>query len=161
MPILPTISFWRSLTFVKVLFVCAIGAMFLVTEGVKQYSVKRDLQLFQGEWTLESSDSRFQTPDEPTRKSYLKTITGDHFTVTWHEQGRDREQKSTMTLDPTQDPKAFDLVTDLGDGRMITRLGIYKIDADTHTVCYSEPGYPRPANFDSEQGSLNVWRRAR
>jgi len=160
MKFVSTIPSWKSTTSVKVLFVLVIGAMFVVTEAVKKYQVRKDLEEFQGEWVLQSSNTRMGEADERIIKTYRKSVVDNRFTVNWKDQGGSHEATFILTLDPTQDPKAFDMVTDSGqNGNPV--LGIYKIEGDTHTVCYAVPGDNRPPDFDARHGSLNVWRRAK
>jgi uncharacterized protein (TIGR03067 family) len=66
--------------------------------------------------------------------------------------------KGTFTLDATRTPKTIDL-TPAGAKPI---LGIYKLEKETLTICYGEPGKPRPTAFAAKAGSghtLMVWVR--
>ncbi len=70
----------------------------------------------------------------------------------------------TYTLDLTKSPITFDAVAKGGtyDGK--TLLGIVKVDGDTLTMAFSEPGRDRPAKFESAEGSgvvLAIYKKAK
>jgi uncharacterized protein (TIGR03067 family) len=86
---------------------------------------------------------------------------GSKHIVTWEEQGIAQNLITTLSLDPTQNPKAVDVLITAGPLKGKTRLGIYKIEGDIETVCLAQPGKTRPTSFDSRQGAIHVWKRVR
>lgn len=59
----------------------------------------------------------------------------------------------TYTIDTTKSPITIDLKPKGGtyDGK--TLLGIVKVDGDTLTIAFAEPGKDRPKAFESKEGS--------
>jgi uncharacterized protein (TIGR03067 family) len=59
----------------------------------------------------------------------------------------------TYTIDATKTPMTIDMKPKGGtyDGK--TLLGIVKVDGDTLTIAFAEPGKDRPKAFESKEGS--------
>lgn len=99
--------------------------------------------------------------DERLAKGFKRTVTGNRYTVTWFEVGATQTLVATMSLDPTKEPRTVDLVLGNGPLKGKTRLGIYKVEGQTETVCLAQPGQARPTAFDSRQGAIHVWKRVK
>lgn len=70
----------------------------------------------------------------------------------------------SYTIDLSKTPNTFDAVAKGGtfDGK--TLLGIFKVDGDTLTMAFAEPGKERPTKFESAAGSgvvLAVYKKAK
>ena len=99
--------------------------------------------------------------DEVVKRMKL-TVKGDQWIVS--RQGQDREQKYTIKIDPSQNPKTLDL-TNIAGNMEFPSLGIYRLEGDTITLCRTtETGdIDRPREFKTtpEDGILVVWKRAK
>ena len=63
---------------------------------------------------------------------------------------REKPAAGTYKLDTKKTPFEIDLIAPKGG----SKLGIYKIDVDTLTICHSaEKGEERPTKFESPEGS--------
>ena len=76
--------------------------------------------------------------------------------------------EGTIEVDPTKSPNAFDAVIPDGVLKSERILGIYKLEGDTWTMCFSvgvpdSPPAARPSDFQPvpESGIRIVWKRAR
>jgi uncharacterized protein (TIGR03067 family) len=130
--------------------------------GINTAYADRELEKLQGEWTMVSLEQRgVKTRDEVVGLMKL-TVKGDQWIVS--RQGQDREQKYTIRIDPSQNPKTLDLTNNAGN-REFASLGIYKLEGDTITLCRTtETGdIDRPREFKTtpEEGILVVWKRAK
>jgi uncharacterized protein (TIGR03067 family) len=119
---------------------------------------KKELEKFQGEWTVESGERDGQKFPEEVAKSLKRTVKGDKTIVSREGQV---VAEGTITLDPTKKPKTIDIKLDASGE---TVQGIYELDGDTLKICYAAPGMPRPKEFATKEGSgltLGVWKRVK
>ena len=122
-----------------------------VDPPAKQPNKKNDTIQLQGEWAVTSMeiDGELQK-DFQGRKLVVK---GD----VWNEGGKrplvGDEHKYKMARDAAKTPKQLDLTINLG-GNDETRRGIYKIEGETMTFCYSTG--ERPTEFKSGSDAVLV-----
>ncbi|SIO66090.1 uncharacterized domain TIGR03067 protein [Singulisphaera sp. GP187] len=139
--------------------VCATLAVSLLL-GAGADDSARDLAALQGSWALVSSESNGEsTSDLPDPPSLL--VSHAQYVAT-----RDGRRTSyTLRLEPSTDPKAFELTLDEGPAKGQILKGIYKLEGDLFTVCHGlTPQDDRPVEFSTgaESGhTLIVWRRAK
>lgn len=104
-----------------------------------------------GKWTIESVSR------DGKDVAALKGATREHkdgsYTLTPVKDSTAKSSTGTYTLDASKSPIAIDMKPKGGtyDGK--TLLGIVKVDGDTMTICFAEPGKDRPSKFESSAGS--------
>jgi uncharacterized protein (TIGR03067 family) len=108
---------------------------------------------------MQSLERNGKKVDDRLVRTFKRTVADRKHIVTWEEEGVPQRLDTMLTLDPTQNPKAVDILITAGPLKGKTRLGIYQIDGDTETVCLAQPGRNRPTSFDSRQGAIHVWKR--
>jgi uncharacterized protein (TIGR03067 family) len=111
---------------------------------------RAELDKHQGTWKVVS----FQREGEETPKEIASTITrvveDDH--VVWYRDGKSFAG-TTIRLDPSETPRAIDVIPDGGPQRGKAVLGIYRLEGDELTLCMAAPDAPRPKRFDAPKGS--------
>jgi uncharacterized protein (TIGR03067 family) len=88
-----------------------------------------------------------------------RRITSDTETSTIF--GKQVFMRATYTTDATARPKTIDLVHTAGGNKGKTQLGIYEVEGDTMKICFTNPGLPRPVDFESKAGdgrTSAVWK---
>jgi uncharacterized protein (TIGR03067 family) len=87
-------------------------------------------------------------PDE-VRES-IKLVIGDgKYTATI---GKETD-RGTLKPDPSQKPKALDIIGTEGPNKGKTILAIYERDGDTLRICYDLSGKARPTEFKTKEGT--------
>ncbi len=102
-----------------------------------------------GEWTGESAVAGGKPKPAPDGGiTFTFAADGKLFV---REGNRDKPEEGTYKSDPKKSPGEIDLVPQLG-GKAPTLQGIYKIEGDTLTLCFTLGG-ERPMEFASPAGS--------
>jgi uncharacterized protein (TIGR03067 family) len=120
-----------------------------------------DRQALEGTWTCAAATIDGSPLAADTAKLLKLTLTADRFKT---QRGEQVLFDSTYTIDPTKEPKQIDMIGTEGDLKGKPALGIYKLDGDKLTLCYTMPGNERPAKFESAAKSgvyLVEWVRTR
>ena len=105
-----------------------------------------------GEWVLESA--MVGGNPAPIDKAKLRVTFRADGTSTAKEGDRPTKEDSTYTIDPKKDPPEIDL-TPRNQGNGNAASGIFKIDGDTLTICFSMGG-ARPKAFASPAGEMTI-----
>jgi len=104
---------------------------------------KKELERFQGEWVLKEGQ-RYGKKFEVSDEKLVLEIKGTKWIFTGQEKGE------FIALDPTTDPKCYDLKSAEEGTKGQVKEGIYKIDGDTLTVCIHEgKEKQRPTRFET------------
>jgi RNA polymerase sigma-70 factor (ECF subfamily) len=125
---------------------------------------RSDKDWLQGTWKQVSAEGKEGKVSDDLVKRNLLVIKGDTITVVWEKQGMMGSHVLRFRLDESKRPKAVDevLIEPAEGGKPY--LGIYSLEGDTLTFCFSDPGQARPTEFNGGPGSgwtLTAFRRER
>lgn len=139
------------------LFGHAALVLMLIAADAGDDLAKKDLEKFQGKWSLISAERDGQKmPEEQTKKIKL-TIQGHKFILR-----KDGVviSEGIMTLDASKKPRTIDETITAGPNKGKVFLALYEIDGEHHKICFATLGKKRPTAFSSTNGQLlQVWRR--
>lgn len=145
----------------RVLTLMILGAGLLIAADSPQPSVaKKELEAFQGTWTMLSLEVDGQPVAEENVKRFKLRIAGDQWTVFVDDKPA---VHFTLKVDPTKTPKALDLTQVVDVKKPQTFHGIYDLDKGTLKLCRRlEAAKERPTQFVTQPKSgllLVVWKR--
>jgi uncharacterized protein (TIGR03067 family) len=138
---------WRILLAVAIGF-CPVADTFAVPDWQgKKKKPQDDREQVQGTWT-----AAFWMSGGTKLQGNLKLVVrGKRWVLTVNND----IIKGTLKMDPTQKVKTFDATVTEGSGTGITVPGIYRLERDTWTVCWSL-AEPRPTEFRAQANSNQV-----
>jgi uncharacterized protein (TIGR03067 family) len=110
--------------------------------------IEAELSGLQGTWVAESEElNGVPTPTDKLDRTL--TVDGNKFTNTFRRGSGVHTSEGKLVLDPSQSPKAMDLV-----GAEFERQAIYKIEDGKLLVCVQhDPAKARPAGFKTTKDS--------
>jgi uncharacterized protein (TIGR03067 family) len=138
--------------------VVILSLVFLLGADSADQAVEKDLERFQGVWTVESMELNGKPLSEERRKKIRLTIKGENFTF---ETGAD-SHAGLYKIDPSQDPKELNIVITRGDEKGKVYLVIYKFEDGKMIQCMRQDNKSRPKSFTGAAGSgcdYEVWQR--
>jgi len=148
-------------TFKATVLLFLITALISPARAEDNEAIKKELALFQGEWTMVSGSANGQDMPEDMRKEMKRICKGDELTVTM---SGEVFIKAKITIDPSKKPKTIDYQMTEGFTKGKTQLGIYEFDGDTLKSCFGSPGAERPTDFTGKPGAgrtLSFWKRVK
>ena len=118
-----------------------------------------DLILMQGKWNLVDFvyyRSNIAAPAPKGQRQGIRIVSGKRYRLKLRIGAQQVDDEYSFQLYSQQKPKAFDVT--LSDGETVIK-GIYEVSADTLRRAYSQPGTPRPTQFQSGDQTYQVWKR--
>ncbi len=134
------------------------GMLLAAAGNSKDAAVQKDLENFQGVWTVESMQLNGKPLSEERRAKIKLTIKGENFTF---ETGNDSHE-GLYKIDPTKDPKELNIVISRGDEKGKVYRVIYKFEDGKMIQCMRQDNKSRPSQFTGTAGSgcdYEVWQR--
>jgi len=116
------------------LMVAAAGCL-LAADAPKDDPAKKEQTQLQGAWIVVSAERGGKALDE-LKDSRVK-VEGDKLTITVA--SKKKEETARFKLNPTTKPKQIDIL----EGQTAA-LGIYSLEGDTLTICWTKGGKERP-----------------
>jgi uncharacterized protein (TIGR03067 family) len=136
----------------------AIGLLLASLLGAE--TGKTDAEQLPGVWQCTSGIKDGKPLPEEVVKELRLTLTADKYKT---ELGQQLLFESTYRIDAAKKPKQIDIIGTEGANAGKAAQGIYSLEGDKLTLCYTMPGLDRPADFVSKAGSeatLAVWKRS-
>jgi|SRR5262245_1709965 len=140
---------------------CAVGFAASSTLADEKADLEKEIKMFQGTWTIESSETGGQKIPTDQLKGFIVIFEDDKHTL---KMGDEVFQVGTQKLDPSKSPKTIDVTMTEGPSKGTIMLGIYEFNGDALKVCFDPEGKKRPTEFKSAPGSatfLNVHKRVK
>lgn len=115
-------------------------------------AVADDATKLAGKWTIESL-TRDGKNEDAAYKGGVRVHDGGKYSVTPPAGSAVPPVEGTFTADAAKTPGTIDMKPGSGRYKGQTLQGIFKLEGDTLTVAFAEPGKDRPAGFESKAGS--------
>jgi uncharacterized protein (TIGR03067 family) len=133
------------------LLIIAVVGLFPAAVGSKADDTKKELEKWQGAWTLVGAQEKGQKASDEDLKKVPVTlnIKDDKFTIKFG----DQMMEGTFKIYPDKKPKAYDAKGTDAEGKTHESIGIYEIDGDTLKVCFVQADKERPKEFKTEAAS--------
>jgi uncharacterized protein (TIGR03067 family) len=130
--------------------VLAAGLLLAAGAPSKDDLAKKDLDAMKGTWKAVSGEEDGKAVQEDDAKKFKLVVDGDKYTFTV--EGVSEEQ-GTIKLDPSQKPRAIDVMILSGDDKGKSQHGLYEVEGDTLKLCFTPPGRERPKELAGKEGT--------
>ena len=133
-----------------------VGSLAVV--AAEDDAAKGEIAKWQGTWRAVSMDHDGKATPSEKLKPIKLTVEGANYKF----ENGDFSESGRYRFDPSQKPKALDIVVGEGASKDKVYLVIYKIEGDELTICLESENKHRPTEFTGKEGSgcvLEVWRR--
>ena len=124
----------------------AAAALLLAAVPIPAGDAKRELEKFQGLWSVAAETSSGIAVPADRLKGRQLEVKGNRYNAKSPATGG---ELGTFALDPDKKPRAIDLTHLSGEEKGKTELGIYEVSGDTAQFCVSEAGKERPTAFST------------
>lgn len=104
-----------------------------------------------GKWVIESLTRDGKADD--SLKGAARAHDGGKYTIAPPAGSSTAAVSGTYTVDASKTPVTIDMKPSSGRYEGKTLPGIAKVDGDTLTIAFAEPGKDRPTSFESKPGS--------
>jgi uncharacterized protein (TIGR03067 family) len=120
--------------------------------GVLALATADDKNPLEGKWVIESL-TRDGKDESAKYKGATRVNTGGKYSMVPPAGSTAKPAEGTFTVDAGKMPPTVDMKPGSGQYEGKTLAGIYKLDGDTLTIAFAEPGKDRPTAFESKPGS--------
>lgn len=120
-----------------------------------------DALSLRGQWVCVSATVDGRALQEKTVAALRLTLTADRYKS---EKKSEVLFDSTYTTDNSKMPKQINMIGTEGALAGKEARGIYQLENELLTICYTMPDKPRPTTYESTEGSgkyLAVWKRVK
>jgi uncharacterized protein (TIGR03067 family) len=111
---------------------------------------KKDTNPLLGAWTVEKAETGGMTL--PVKSMTMEFMPGGKVVMA---DGGKPPEEAGYTFDPKKDPHEIDITPPAAGGKVMTMVGVYKVDGDTLTLCLGVAG-GRPTKFESAAGQATL-----
>jgi uncharacterized protein (TIGR03067 family) len=135
----------------------SLGGPLVPARTIRELAAKRDLKRLQGDWVLASLEEDGKAATEARRREFKVWVAANGRYVF---QAGSEICTGYYQLDPTQTPRALDIILEDGPDKGKVQLAIYDFDGEQRKIAVAEPGRPRPQGFAPAAGiNIEVWKR--
>jgi uncharacterized protein (TIGR03067 family) len=113
---------------------------------------KKDVDPLLGQWVGEKAETGGMPLPVPVGGMSMEFKPDGKLVMT---DGGKPPEEAGYKADPKKDPHEIDVVPPAAGGKVMTMLGIYKVDGDSLTLCLAAAG-ERPTKFESAAGQATI-----
>ena len=119
--------------------------------GLKE-TPKKDADPLLGEWVGEKAEAAGMPLPVPAGGVSMEFKAAGKLVM---KEGSKAPEEVGYTADPKKDPHEIDLTPPAAGGKVMTMVGIYKVEGETLTLCLAAVG-GRPTKFESAAGQATL-----